>query len=67
LNLPNLDLVELDYQSALEIADYGKQVGLKGMDTIIVYTARTYGAALVTLDQEIKTKVAKQVTILDGF
>jgi predicted nucleic acid-binding protein len=65
LTLPNLDLVELDHQSAMEIVKTIKDIGLKGMDTIVVYTAKLFGATLVTLDQEMKTRSADQIVVLD--
>jgi len=63
LEVPNIDLVDVDYSFALEAMEFNKHASLKGMDTIIVYTALRYGAMLVTFDEELKRRAASFVAI----
>jgi predicted nucleic acid-binding protein len=46
----------IDPEAALEASDLAIETGMRGMDAIVVQTAREYGTSLVTLDNEIIRK-----------
>lgn len=63
LDLPNLKLVEIDFDAGLQIIELGSRLKLKGMDAIVVYVASEFDSALATLDQEMIEKSNSEITI----
>ena len=56
LSIDNLNFTIVDPESASEAADIAIESGMRGMDAIIVQTAKEYGTSLVTLDNEMISK-----------
>jgi len=53
----------VDPEAALEASDIAVETGMRGMDAIVVQTAKEYGTSLVTLDKEIISKATGIVKI----
>jgi predicted nucleic acid-binding protein len=61
LDLPNLKIIEVNFDSALEIVELGKKYGLKGMDAIVTYVASEFASTLASLDKEMVEKSRPEV------
>lgn len=61
LDLPNLKLIEVTLDAALQTIDFGSKLSLKGMDAIVVYVAKEFNTVLATLDQEMVKKSMQEV------
>ncbi len=63
LSLPNIKLVEIDFDMALDVIGLGRKTGLKGMDAIVVHVANEFQAQLATLDREMSEKKISGVQV----
>ncbi|MFH1610500.1 MAG: type II toxin-antitoxin system VapC family toxin [Patescibacteria group bacterium] len=54
LNIKNLNFVDIDYSRTINMLKFVTENSLRGMDAIIVWTAKEFSCGLVTLDKEIK-------------
>ena len=48
----------LDISSATDAAEIAANIGVRGMDAIVIQVAKEYGIPLVTLDKEMLEKAA---------
>lgn len=62
-SLPTATFVPLDMTLAQEAAEIAADYGLRGMNAIYVATARNAGTALVTLDDDVRRRVAAIITV----
>jgi predicted nucleic acid-binding protein len=63
LSMDSLHFVIVDPESASDAADIAIQSGMRGMDAIVVQTAKEYNTKLVSLDKEMIEKAAAFVKI----
>ncbi|MBU2617759.1 MAG: PIN domain-containing protein [Euryarchaeota archaeon] len=56
LNIDTIHFVDLLYPEANEAANIASEIGVRGMDAIVIQTAKSYGSTLVTLDEEMADK-----------
>ncbi len=61
LDLPNLKLIEVSLDAAIQTIEFGSKLKLKGMDAIIVYVAKEFSTTLATLDKEMTEKSREEV------
>ncbi len=61
--LPYLRFVSLTRPLALEAANLAADFRLRGADAVYVAVARQFGTALVTLDEQQRTRAATSITI----
>ena len=60
LNIGSLNFVEIGDILAEDAAEIAAKIGVRGMDALIIQTAKEYNASLVSFDNEM-TKRAKEV------
>ncbi len=65
LSLDTVNFVIVDPDSASDASDIAIETGLRGMDAIVIQTAKEYTTALVSLDSEMIEKAAGMVKIRD--
>jgi predicted nucleic acid-binding protein len=65
LSVKTVNFTIVDPETALEACNVAVETGLKGMDSIVVQTAKEYGTSLVTLDNEMISKATGFVKIKD--
>lgn len=63
LSIDTVNFTIVDPEAALEASDIAIETGIRGMDAIVAQTAKEYGAILVTLDNEMISKVREIVKI----
>lgn len=63
LSMDSVNFVIIDPESALEASDIAVESGVRGMDAVLIQTAKEYNTQLVTLDTEIIEKAAGIVSI----
>jgi predicted nucleic acid-binding protein len=63
LNIGNLIFVDIDSTLAENAATTAAQIGIRGMDAIVIQTAIEYSASLVSLDNEMLEKAKPVVKI----
>ena len=56
LKIENVSFVILDQKAAEEAADVAIQKGVRGMDALVIQTAREYETELITFDDEMMKK-----------
>jgi predicted nucleic acid-binding protein len=56
LKIENVSFVILDQRAAEDAADIAIQKGVRGMDALVMQTAKEYETALVTFDDEMMKK-----------
>jgi predicted nucleic acid-binding protein len=56
LKIENVSFVILDQRAAEEAADIAIQKGVRGMDALVIQTAREYETELITFDDEMMKK-----------
>lgn len=56
LKIENVSFVVLDQKAAEEAADVAIQKGVRGMDALVIQTAREYETELITFDDEMMKK-----------
>jgi len=66
LNIGSLFFIDIDSTLAENAADIAANVGVRGMDAIVIQAAREYNASLVSLDREMLEK-ARQVVEIKGL
>lgn len=64
-NTASIHFIDLQQERASEAADIAKDIGIRGMDAIVVQVAREYSAVLVTLDNDVLKKAKKFVRSMD--
>lgn len=64
-SLNSLVFVELDADRAEQATDLAADLGLRGMDAVVVQAAKEFRTALVSLDEEIIGKARHAVTVRD--
>jgi len=65
LAINTIHFVDLDISSATDAAEIAANIGVRGMDAIVIQVAKEYGIPLVTLDKEMLEKAAGVVDYLD--
>lgn len=65
LNLKNLNFIDLDYSRTINMLNFTAQKGLRGMDAIIVWTAKEFNCQLATLDEEVKKLAKAEADLID--
>ena len=60
INFLDLDLVRAD-----EAANIAKEIGVRGMDAIVIQTAKEFDNVLVSLDGEMLKRAKSVVTVKD--
>jgi predicted nucleic acid-binding protein len=60
INFLDLDLVRAD-----EAANIAKEIGVRGMDAIVIQTAKEFDSILVSLDGEMVKRAKSVVTVKD--
>jgi predicted nucleic acid-binding protein len=63
LSINAVNFTIIDPEAALEASDLAIETGMRGMDAIVVQTAREYGTSLVTLDKEMISRATGIVKI----
>lgn len=63
--LTTIQFVPVDDRRAMTAVRIASQIGLRGMDAIVVQVAQELGATLVTLDAEMAQRVAGVVDVRD--
>lgn len=63
LTVDTLNFTIVDPESASEASDIAIETGLRGMDAVVVQTAKEYGTSLATLDNEMISKAAGIVKV----
>ena len=63
LSAGSVNFTIVDPEAALEASDIAIETGMRGMDAIVVQTAKEYGTSLVSLDKEIISKATGIVKI----
>jgi len=58
INFLDLDLVRAD-----EAANIAKEIGVRGMDAIVIQTAKEFGSILISLDGEMVKRAKSVVTV----
>jgi len=58
LSIESLHFVIIDPESAADAADIAVESGMRGVDAIVVQTAKEYKSILVSLDKEMIEKAA---------
>ena len=53
LEIDSLNFLDIDKVAAEEATDIACEIGVRGMDAIIIQTVKAYGTVLVSLDKEI--------------
>ncbi|OGW02542.1 MAG: hypothetical protein A2Z59_07715 [Nitrospinae bacterium RIFCSPLOWO2_02_39_17] len=66
LNIGSLVFVDIDSTIAEKAADLAADIGVRGMDAIVIQVAREYNAPMVSMDMEMVEK-AKQVVEIKGL
>ena len=66
LNIGSLVFVDIDSTIAENAADLAADIGVRGMDAIVIQVAREYNAPMVSMDMEMVEK-AKQVVEIKGL
>jgi len=54
-----------DAESAADAAEIAAEIGVRGMDTIVIQVAKEFDIPLVTLDQEMLEKAKLVVDVMD--
>jgi len=67
LSAGSVNFTIVDPEAALEASDIAIETGMRGMDAIVVQTAKEYGTSLVTLDNEMINKATGIVKIKDTY
>ena len=65
LTLPDISLIDLTTFRMARYLELAQEIGLAGMDVIVVGTAQEFDVPLLTLDKEIIERVKKSVHILN--
>ena len=52
LNIENLSFVALDQKTAEALAELAIQTGVRGMDALVIQTAKEFDCELITFDDE---------------
>jgi predicted nucleic acid-binding protein len=60
LKIENVSFVILDQKAAEEAADVAIQKGVRGMDALVIQTAREYETELITFDDGMMKKYTRQ-------
>ncbi|MCS6903101.1 MAG: PIN domain-containing protein, partial [Candidatus Bipolaricaulota bacterium] len=60
LNLGTMYFIGLEAERAKEAAEIAQKTGVRGMDAIVAQTAKEFDASLVTLDENMITRLKKQ-------
>jgi len=55
----------LDAESAADAAEIAAEIGVRGMDAIVIQVAKEFDIPLVTLDQEMLEKAKLVVDVMD--
>jgi predicted nucleic acid-binding protein len=63
--LGTIRFVDLDMVSSSSAADIAVDIGVRGMDAIVIQVAKEFGIPLITLDVEIIEKAKGVIEILD--
>lgn len=63
LSLDTVNFVIVDPDSASDASDIAIETGVRGMDAVVIQTAKEYNTALVSLDAEMIEKSAAIVKI----
>ena len=64
-NIGTAHFLELVNSRAKKAADIAKKTGVRGMDAIVIQIAEEFSIPLVTLDEDIKSRVSKIVEVKD--
>jgi predicted nucleic acid-binding protein len=59
LNLESISFVILDEDSADQAAEIAAEIGIRGMDAIVVQVAKEFGSKLISFDNEMIARASK--------
>ena len=65
LAINTINFVNLDIGNATEAAEIAADIGVRGMDAIVIQVAKGFGIPLITLDKEMIEKATGVVDFLD--
>ena len=64
-NIDTIHFMELIKSRALAAMEIAGEIGVRGMDAIVIQIAKEYDATLVTLDKEMANKAKRTVVVKD--
>ncbi|MDD3245381.1 MAG: PIN domain-containing protein [Methanosarcina sp.] len=65
LAINTISFMGLDAESAADAAEIAAEIGVRGMDAIVIQVAKEFDIPLVTLDQEMLEKAKLVVDVMD--
>ena len=65
LSMDAVNFIVLDPDAALEASDIAIEIGVRGMDAVVIQTAKEYNTSLVSLDMEMIEKAADLVKTIN--
>lgn len=65
LAINTINFMELGFESAAEAAEIASEIGVKGMDAVVIQVAKEFNIPLITLDQEMLEKARTIVDVMD--
>jgi predicted nucleic acid-binding protein len=64
-DIDTINFLDLDLVRADEAANIAKEIGVRGMDAIVIQTAKEFDSILVSLDGEMLKRAKSVVTVKD--
>jgi predicted nucleic acid-binding protein len=65
LAINTINFMELGAESAADAAEIAAEIGVRGMDAVVIQVAKEFNIPLVTLDQEMLEKARLIVDVID--
>lgn len=65
LAINTINFIELGAGSAADAAEIAAEIGIRGMDAVVIQVAKEFNIPLVTLDQEMQEKARIIVDVID--
>lgn len=63
LSIESVNFAIMDPEAALEAADIAIETGVRGMDAVVIQTAKEYNTTLISLDAEMVEKASKKIKV----
>jgi predicted nucleic acid-binding protein len=65
LAINTINFMELGAESAADAAEIAAEIGIRGMDAVVIQVAKEFNIPLVTLDQEMLEKARLIIDVID--
>jgi len=64
-DIDTIKFLDLDFVRADDAANIAKEIGVRGMDAIVIQTVKEFDSVLVSLDGEMVKRAKSVVTVKD--